>query len=359
MQQRKDVSRQSLTEAPRSSRMSWHPLPLPFLVAVAGLALVTLACAFLESAVPIAPTAIATRTPLPTFTPMIAGTSLATAMPEQPPAASPTPALSPTSLPVPVAAAPASPTLAPPPASAPTVASVPSETSSQTPAAVPAPIPTDTPAASLNPPIPTSTPAIAPTVTPLPQTSGWSFSSVRIYADQEDDSLQLYGNFTNNTGTSQELFYITGTFYDAQGQVIADEESTYDYWSAPVIPAGGRAPFELTVDGIQNAANFDLRVEAEPSNENPRQDFEFSDLYEDPGGDFYCVGGTIRNPGDRLQEYLLIVVVLYDNQDQVVYFSDYYADPDYATGNEPQDFEVCVDTLSQEVTRYELQAWGQ
>ncbi|MEJ2556638.1 MAG: hypothetical protein P8186_10495, partial [Anaerolineae bacterium] len=148
MQQRKDVSRQSLTEAPRSSRMSWHPLPLPFLVAVAGLALVTLACAFLESAVPIAPTAIATRTPLPTFTPMIAGTSLATAMPEQPPAASPTPALSPTSLPVPVAAAPASPTLAPPPASAPTVASVPSETSSQTPAAVPAPIPTDTPAAS-------------------------------------------------------------------------------------------------------------------------------------------------------------------------------------------------------------------
>jgi hypothetical protein len=196
-------------------------------------------------------------------------------------------------------------------------------------------------------------------VTPIPQTSGWSFSSVRVYADQEDDSLQLYGNFSNNTGTSQELFYITGTFYDAQGQVIADEESTYDYWSVPVIPPGGRAPFELTVEGIQNAANFDLRVEAEPSSENPRQDFEFSDLYEDPGEDFYCVGGTIRNPGDQLQDYLLIVVVLYDNQDRVIYFSDYYANPEYATGDEPQDFEVCVDTLSQEVARYELQAWGQ
>lgn len=171
--------------------------------------------------------------------------------------------------------------------------------------------------------------------------------------------MQLYGNFINNTGTSQELFFITGTFYDAQGQVIADEESTYDYWSVPVIPPGGRAPFELTVEGIQSAANFDLRVEAEPSNENPRQDFEFSDLYEDPGGGFYCVGGTIRNPGDRLQDYLLIVVVLYDNQERVIYFSDYYADPEYATGDEPQDFEVCVDTLNQEVARHELQAWGQ
>jgi hypothetical protein len=205
----------------------------------------------------------------------------------------------------------------------------------------------------------TSTLAIAPTVTPIPQTSGWSFSSVRVYADQEENSLQLYGNFSNNTGTSQELYYITGSIYDAQGQVIADEENTYDYWSVPVIPPGGRAPFELTVEGIQKAANFDLRVEAEPSSENPRQDFEFSDLYEDPGGDFHCVGGTIRNPGDRLQDYLLIVVVLYDNQERVIYFSDYFADPEYATGDKPQDFEVCVDTLGQEVARYELQAWGQ
>ncbi len=359
MQQRKDVSRQSRPEDPLPGRVSWHSLPLSSLVAVAALLLATLACAFLESAVPIAPTAIATRTPLPTFTPTTPGTSLAMVKPEQAPAASPTLAPSPASSPPPTAAVPASPSLAPPPTSAPAVASVPSETPSQAPAVVPAPVPADTPAASPTPPLATSTPAIAPTVTPIPQTSGWSFSSVRVYAGQANDSLQLYGNFTNNTGTSQELFYITGTFYDAQGQVIADEGSTYDYWSVPVIPPGGRAPFELTVEGIQSAANFDLRVEAEPSDENPRQDFEFSDLYEDPGGDFYCVGGTIRNPGDRLQDYLLIVVALYDNQDRVIYFSDYYADPDYATGDELQDFEVCVDTLSQEVTRYELQAWGQ
>jgi hypothetical protein len=171
--------------------------------------------------------------------------------------------------------------------------------------------------------------------------------------------LRVYGNFINGTGTSQELGFITGTFYDAQGQVIAGEESTYDYWSVPVIPPGGRAPFELTVEGIQSAANFDLRVKAELSNENPRQDFEFLNLYEDAAEGLYCVGGTLRNPGDRLQDYLLIVTILYDSQDRVINFSDRYADPEYAAGDDPQDFEVCVDTLSQEVARYELQAWGQ
>jgi hypothetical protein len=173
MQRRKDVSRQSHPEDPLLGRMNLHLLPLPILVAVTTLALATLACAFLESAVPIAPTAIATRTPLPTFTPTTPGTSLAMTMPEQPPAASLTPAPSPTSPPPPAAPASASPTLAPPPASVPTVASAPGETLSQTLAAVPAPIPADTPAASLTLPIATSTPTIAPTLTPIPPTSGW------------------------------------------------------------------------------------------------------------------------------------------------------------------------------------------
>jgi hypothetical protein len=345
MQRRKDVSRQLRTEVPILGRTSWYPLPLPSLAAVVALALATLACNFLESAVPIAPTAIATRTPLPTFTPTAPGTALAMAMPGQSPTASPTPVPSPTPATTPI--------------SAPTVASTAGETPTQTPAAIPAPIPADTPTASPTPPMPTSTSTLAPAATPIPEASGWAFSGLCVHTDQDENNLRVYGNFINGTGTSQELLFITGTFYDTQGQVIAGEESTYDYWSVPVIPPGGRMPFELTVEGIQSAANFDLRVEAEPSNENLRQDFEFLNLYEDAAEGLYCVGGTLRNPGDRLQDYLLIVAILYDSQDRVINFSDRYADPEYAAGDDPQDFEVCVDTLSQEVARYELQAWGQ
>ena len=88
----------------------------------------------------------------------------------------------------------------------------------------------------------------------------------------------MYGEMVNNTGSSQELTLVSGAFYDAQGQLIAGEESIIDYWPVDIIPPGGRLPFELTVLEIENAANFDLSVQSQPSGQTPHQNFEFSDL---------------------------------------------------------------------------------
>jgi hypothetical protein len=164
----------------------------------------------------------------------------------------------------------------------------------------------------------------------------------------------------NNTGASQELAFVTGTFYDAQGQVIAGEDRTFDYW--PIInavPPGGRVPFELTVEGIQSAANFDLSVKAEPSEETPHQDFEFSDVSQWNEEDAYCLKGTLRNLGGQLQEYLIIMAVLYDDQDNVINFSEYeeYA-PEEVLGDQTSTFEICVAPPNQGVARYELRALG-
>ena len=180
---------------------------------------------------------------------------------------------------------------------------------------------------------------------------------MRVYTDQYEDGLLLYGDLINNTESPQALALITGTFYDDQGQVIANEDSIYDYWPpVDAIPPGGRMPFELIVDGIQGDAKSSLRVEAEPSSESPRQDFEFSDLNQWNEGDVYCVGGTLRNPGGELQGYLVIVAVLYDDQGNVVNFGDYY-EP-YLESDEALDFETCVAPPNQGVARYELWAWG-
>jgi hypothetical protein len=163
----------------------------------------------------------------------------------------------------------------------------------------------------------------------------------------------------NNTEEPQELAYVTGDFYDEEGQVIADEDSTYDYWPVAVIPPNGRVPFELTVGGIENAANFDLRVEAEPISETPREDFEFSDVdqWEDDGA--YCVEGRLRNTGDELEEYLLIALVLYDGEDNVINFGDYEEfDPGDVEGDDTSKFEICVGPPNDDVARYELRAWG-
>jgi hypothetical protein len=180
-----------------------------------------------------------------------------------------------------------------------------------------------------------------------------------MYHDQYEDGLLMYGDVFNQTGVAQEITLITGTFYDAQGQVIADEGSAYGYSPILVIPSGAWAPFELIVEGIQDAATFDLRVDAQPSSQSTRQDFEFSDEYHDEEQFGYCIGGSIRNPGAPLQGDLVILAVAYDNQDRVISFGESYPDYENLVGDQSEDFEICLDSYGQTVARYRLAAWGQ
>ena len=118
-------------------------------------------------------------------------------------------------------------------------------------------------------------------------------------------------------------------------------------------------PFELIVFDIQSIADFNLDVISRPSSETPRQDFEFSDI--DPSneeGD-YCLAGKLRNPGGQLLDYLLIVAVLYNDQDNVINFDTYdEPSPEDVKGDGISDLEVCVDALDQQIARYELRAVG-
>jgi hypothetical protein len=188
----------------------------------------------------------------------------------------------------------------------------------------------------------------------------WTFGSAHLYDDQSQDGLLLYGLVTNNTGSSQELLAITGIFHDAQGQVIDDANISYSYWPGYVIPPGGSMPFELMVDNIDSSADFDLSAEAKSSSEIPRQDFEWSDLdrwIEDDS--YYCVAGTLRNPGGELSDYLAIALILYDDQDGVVSFRAYEEfGPEWIAGDQPLEFELCADLLSPTI-RHEMRAWGQ
>jgi hypothetical protein len=186
---------------------------------------------------------------------------------------------------------------------------------------------------------------------------GWAFAGVRVYTDQDQGGLLLHGKAINNTDSPQELLAINGIFYDGQGQVIADEDDSYAYWPGYVVPPGGSVPFELLVDGIGEAAKFDLSVEAEPSDETPRQDFNVSNVNQQTEDDIYCLAGELRNPGSELDDYLIIAAVLYDNQDNVLNFGDY---EEFGTigGGDASNFEICVDRPSQDIARYEVVAWG-
>ena len=170
----------------------------------------------------------------------------------------------------------------------------------------------------------------------------------------------ISGKAINNTGLAQQLNFITGIFYDTQGQVIAGTEIVDAYWPVEVVPSGGSLPFELTVDGVRDPANFELGVESVPSDQNPRQDFELFDLKQSNEAGKYCITGQIRNLGEAVQEYLVIVVILYDSQGNIVNFSP-FQEPDfeYLVDDQTLEVDICIGLSDPNVANYDLRAWGQ
>jgi hypothetical protein len=206
---------------------------------------------------------------------------------------------------------------------------------------------------------PTSIRTPVPTATPLPATAGWSFIHIRTFVDRDDESVILYGEMVNGTGSAQEVYFLTGTFYGDQGQVIADEDSTYDYWPVEVVPSGGTMPFELTVYDVQTVSNYELRVVSQPTSATLRQDFEISGLSGIEDGTEYCVTGTLRNPGSDLEDFVLLAAIVYNGQDQVINFGEDEADPEDLESGGSYDLEICVETPGEKVASFAVQAWGE
>lgn len=314
-----------------------------------------------------------TRTPLPTLTPTGAAKPAAMAQPAGPAAAGAAPEpdspeapagavalnVGPFSsnveqaAPVPAQAESGAPGLPdasiPTPAFSPTaLPGLPAATATETAAPTPTPTATETP-------LPTETPT--PTLTPTPQT--WTFNGVRTYPNPYGDGLLLHGSLLNNTGEAQELRSVAGTFYDDQGQVIAGPDSGDSYWPGYVVSPGESMPFALTVDSISNPAGFDLSAVAEPSGEAPRQDFKYSNLEQWTDANDYCVSGELENPGGKLQDYLVVALILYDGQENIINFSYYEElDPGWIEDGDELDFELCAELLDQAVARHVVQAWG-
>lgn len=250
-----------------------------------------------------------------------------------------------------------------------------SETATQAPAPPSptlGPAPTETPLSTVAPtasptlaltwtPTPTASPTQAPTATPVvtPLPADWTFVGVQVQPD-DGDGLLLVGHLINNTTSIQEIEAVTGTFYDAQGQVIAGSDRVYGYWPVDLVLPGGGVPFELLVEGIDNAADFDLGVEAEPSQEDLIQDFDFKDLNQRNEGGDYCLAGKVQPEDEEPRDYIVIVAILYDTQGQVVGFGDNQdIFPEDVEDGQAASFEMCVPSPDQAVARYDVLAWGQ
>ncbi len=338
-----------------------HSKLSPAMLLLIGLLLVSLACSLggTESS-----QAIRIRKILPTFTPTGAAVSQAAAPAEAPNQLSgsllitvtPTqrthlPTLTPTAMANQMAGAPNQPVnMAPPSASQP---------SANPPLA---PTSTATPTPSL--PATNPTPALPPPEEPdeeLPpkeEVPGWSFVGVRALIEGGD--VFVVGEAINNTGVPQQEIDISGLFYDAYDRLIVNEIETLDYVPVEVVPVSVRVPFELVVESDQPIYRLDLVGLSAPADNPPRQDFQLSGVSQQTNPvDLYCIQGQVKNLGAPLEEYLLVLATAYDGKGQVVSFGEYSAaSPETIVADQTSPFEICIDSLGQQITRHEVRAMG-
>ncbi|MCB0210365.1 MAG: hypothetical protein KDJ52_13595 [Anaerolineae bacterium] len=223
----------------------------------------------------------------------------------------------------------------------------------------PAPIPTE-PLAAAAPTLPSepALPSLNPEPNPEPNASGWTFMGVQI-SYQDEEGVIIDGDIINNTGAAQDIVKLTGTIFNSQGQGVADVDDAAAYWPLETVPPGGQVPFEMTVYHVQDVADFALDVVAQPSRENPRQDFELADLDPSLEEGSYCVTGKLWNRGDPLLDYLLVLVILYNDQDKVVNFGTFQGNaPEEVLNDDALNFEVCTDSYNHQIARHELRAIG-
>lgn len=188
----------------------------------------------------------------------------------------------------------------------------------------------------------------------------WSFTGVRADTSQFRNGMLVYGNLVNHSATPQDIELVSAIFYDAQGNIIGQDRNIQAYWPGYTVPPGDASmPFQLLVNGLSGAADFDLNLVASSSSNAPREDFDFSDVKQMNQNSGYCLDGRLRNPGSQLQEYLIITAILYDKRGNVINFQDEQVhNPASIVANQTYHFKICVAPPYSNVDHYDLKAWG-
>lgn len=248
----------------------------------------------------------------------------------------------------------------------PTATATPLPASTTTPATSTPPATVATPGATAAPrlpsdpsnPLPTLPAPSNPEPTPKSEVAGWSFRGVQTWL--EEGNALVIGELINNTGSPQQGVDVSGTFYDRADQVIRDEIETLSHVPVDIVPVGAHIPFELVIESSQPIYRLDLLAKSIPASEPPRQDFQFSNVNLSPNEtNLYCLEGQVQNPGANLVDYLVIMIVGYNDQGNVVNFGEYSpVAPEGVVGDQRSPFSMCLDPLEQQITRHELRAVG-
>ncbi len=242
------------------------------------------------------------------------------------------------------------------------------------------PTPTPTPTSSEDvPPASTSTLTPPPTSTTEPDGEEWSFENSWTYFDEEYQEFYVSGEMVNNSTSDLRITSFLPRIYDDEGHAISDQENVtfpwgFEWLMIVSVAPGQHLPFSFVIDRFDDVGltpieeRYEILIEAEPA-EPTRDDLEvFSDkddydMSEWP--DYFYVLGTYTNPGPALEQYVAIVVTLYDEDGFVIGVGGQLETGSSYLESQEQYFEVGVEMweatfdLDLHVVNFEVQLLAQ
>jgi hypothetical protein len=170
------------------------------------------------------------------------------------------------------------------------------------------------PTEGAGPPQSSATPGgAAPTVPAAPLV----IVSSSLYADS-NSTPHVAGEVRNTTTDYMDYVEITGTFFDASGQVVASE---YTFTHVDLVAPGDTAGFDL---GLANGAGlgvsrYELAVQGEVTADRPAAGLviQGESANVDGGGDYHVIG-TVVNQSTAVAEFVKVIGTFYGADGTVV-----------------------------------------
>jgi hypothetical protein len=130
--------------------------------------------------------------------------------------------------------------------------------------------------------------------------------------------LVILGEVANRMDAAQDRVQVVATFFDADGRVLGTKA---DEVAFTIIPSGARSPFELRATAL-NIAAYTVSVEPGIEVELRPETLHIADHRSRNDDDELVVTGNVRNDGGSAEQFLSVVVGLYDSADRLLRVDD-------------------------------------
>lgn len=183
---------------------------------------------------------------------------------------------------------------------------------------------------------------------------GWRVANVCVFLEEET-LWRVFGELTNETGSSQEEVQVMVTFFAADDSSLAGDSG---YVPVNVIPVGATVPFDIVVESPTVPAEYGFDSSSTPSVATLRDNLQVSNAQLTVAGDEALITGQVYNPGPDLVDYVELIATLYDEQGAVVAMGYELLSPEELGTSESATFEILADGLCPLVTDYVVIAVG-